>query len=601
MNEGQPSPFLRQGKVKYAKVKQGMVPPVCLALMILFVWLIPCATSAFAREYAVQIAAVRSQQSADDMRSGLLVQGLEAYWVRGILPEHGLFYRVRLGKFPSVETAYTYAESLLNIGLLESYAITAYETPMSGPLRDTMQASLEVQEYIQQGPSPKETNELFAAIGARQWLLPSSRNLFVTKQQIVPQTGMNRREMLVFALRNHEWRMTPDPSIFFVRAPVVASNMDLAVNPVSPRFDVPPTIQPVSSSGVTQPSNPNITPSAAPRPIEPAAAFGNSMTSLTPPPTISSTSSGPRPSSNTPGSFGTERNNVADIGKGSKPTASRGIGYGGRNMGQARLQATAEVRNGQLVMKLRNLDMERSFTGTAHVTLSDDKNSNDVSPMQFNLPPDTEMVLPVNDPIALGGNWMLMIYDENNALRLVRGASVGQKPAPLQNQGRPSDQVALNPPQYVTGVYDATAAPPSVSPQGAVGMVPASESLPPAGAPASNPANPSSNSQPPSSVSGADAPAQLTVTPRQIAATTENVTMEFEIASPQPLNYISVTLAAGDYRDTRQALMSTTRGRVPFLVPAAQAQGTFMYEIKDESGRVLAGGVGDFRQMSQGR
>jgi hypothetical protein len=98
-----------------------------------------------------------------------------------------------------------------------------------------------------------------------------------------------------------------------------------------------------------------------------------------------------------------------------------------------------------------------------------------------------------------------------------------------------------------------------------------------------------------------NAPAQLTVTPRLIATTTENVTMEFEIASPQPLQYISVTLAAGEYRDTRQALMSTTRGRVPFLVPGIQAQGAFLFEIKDESGRVLAGGAGDFRQMGIGR
>jgi hypothetical protein len=43
--------------------------------------------------------------------------------------------------------------------------------------------------------------------------------------------------------------------------------------------------------------------------------------------------------------------------------------------------------------------------------------------------------------------------------------------------------------------------------------------------------------------------------------------------------------------------MSSTRGRVPFLVPAAQATGTFIYEIKDEGGRVLGGGVGDFRQL----
>jgi hypothetical protein len=116
----------------------------------------------------VQIAAVRSQLCADEMRQGLLVQGLEAYWVKTILPEHGLFYRVRLGKFPSIETAYTYAEVLLNSGLLESYAITAYELPMSSPIRDMTVASIEVQEFIQQRPSPKETSELFNAIGANQ-------------------------------------------------------------------------------------------------------------------------------------------------------------------------------------------------------------------------------------------------------------------------------------------------------------------------------------------------------------------------------------------------------------------------------------------------
>jgi len=155
-----------------------MVPPICLALMILFVGM---TATAAPREYAVQIAAVRSQQVADDMRSGLMVQGLEAYWVKTVLPEHGLFYRIRLGKFPSLETAYTFAEVLLNTGLLESYAITAYELPMSTPLRDMTQASIEVQEYIQpgqQGPLSRENSELFAALGARQWLLPSSRNLF---------------------------------------------------------------------------------------------------------------------------------------------------------------------------------------------------------------------------------------------------------------------------------------------------------------------------------------------------------------------------------------------------------------------------------------
>lgn len=591
--------------MKNAKVKQGKVPPVCLALMVLFFWLSPCAVSALAREYSVQIAAVRSQQSADDMRSGLLVQGLEAYWVKGVLPEHGVFYRVRLGKFSSIESAYTYAEALLNSGLLESYAITAYEPPMSAPLRDMMQASIEVQEYIQppQGPSPKEMNELFAAIGARQWILPSSRNLFAPKPKAsVPdiklRSGMTRREMLVFALRSHEWRMTPDPSVFFVRAPMPASSVDLAVNPASPKFDASPVVPSVTSSVVSGPTTANDAPALSGTSAAPVIDLGGSIAPLTPPPGPSSTAINPPSSANN--SFSMVRTASTDIGKAGKPTAPGGIGYAGRNLGP-RLQATSELRNGQLIMKLRNLDTERAFTGVARITINDDKNSNEVKPQQFNLPPDVEIELPIEDPVAMGSNWMLMVFDESNALRLVRGATIGTKPV-AGSPGSADNQTVQNgrqngltSPPYVTGApvtYDATGAAPPV------GVVPPIETPNPTGLPSANGANASSDGQAPGSVAGAEAPAQLTVTSRQIAATSENVTMEFEIAAPRPLNYISVTLAAGEYRDVRQALMSTTRGRVPFLVPAEQATGTFLYEIKDEAGRVLAGGAGDFRQLA---
>lgn len=586
--------------MKNAKVKQGQVPPVCLALMTLFVWLGLCAVPALAKDYAVQIAALRSQQSADELRSGLLARGLEAYWVKIVLPEHGLFYRVRLGKFPSVETAYTYAESLLDSGLLESYAITTYETPMSAPMRDTMQASLQVQEYVQQRPSPNETNELLSAIGARQWLLPTNRNLFATTPQLPPvNTGMTRREMLVFALGRQEWRLNPDLSVLFVRAPVATVRNDLAVNSrPAPVENANPPVIPAANPV----SNVNASPSPISKPAEQAFIANVANTPLTPPPPPGASSSpislstNPQPLS--PGNFTAARNPAPEIGRGGRTTTSRGIGYA--RVAPPRLQATAQVNGGQLVMKLRNLDLERSFTGTANVTLSDDRNSNEMTPIPFNLSPDTEIVLPVNETIAQGGNWMLMVFDDGGVLRLIRGATVGQKPAaqgpqqPAQNS-QPND-ITLNPPQYVTGVYDATGvAPQPQSP----GLVPVSDSANSSGEVSSDAGQ---TTAPPQSVSaGGDTPSQLTVTPRQIAATTENVTLEFDIASPNPLQYISVTLAAGDYRDTRQALMSTTRGRVPFLIPAMHATGTFIFEVKDEAGRVLAGGVGDFRQLAGGR
>ncbi|MEK7831707.1 MAG: SPOR domain-containing protein, partial [Acidobacteriota bacterium] len=228
--------------MKYAKVKQGKVPPVCLALMVLFFWLVSCSAQVMAGEYAVQIAAVRSQACAEDMRGGLYARGLDPYWVRIVLPEHGLFYRVRLGKFPSIETAYSYAESMLESGLLESYAITTYENPNSVSLRDTTQASMEVQEYIQQRPALRDTNELLAAIGSRQWWLPSNGKLFAATPQFPPvNIGMTQREVLVYALSRHEWRLSHDLSVLFVRAPVVASSSDVVMNSATQKFEAAPS------------------------------------------------------------------------------------------------------------------------------------------------------------------------------------------------------------------------------------------------------------------------------------------------------------------------------------------------------------------------
>lgn len=583
--------------MKDAKVKQGMVLPVCLALMMAFVWIGLGASPAIAKDYAVQIAALRSQQNAEDLRRGLLAQGLEAYWVKIVLPEHGLFYRVRLGKFSSVEKAYSYAESLLNSGLLESYAITLYETPMSDRLRDTMQASIEVQEYVQQRPSPNETSELLAAIGNRQWWIPVNRNLFSAVPQLPPvNAGMTRREMLVFTLGRQEWRLNHDLSVLFVRAPVAPENTNLA--------STRPEINSITT--IPRPVNPpaaiatGVKVAPAPRPVEQAFASSIANAPLTPPPPPGAMASTVVVTANrqpiSAANLNAARNPMPEIGRGGRTTASKGIGYG--RIAPPRLQATAEMRDGQLMMKLRNLDQDRSFAGTANLTLSDDRNSNEISPMRFDLPPDSEIVLPVNETLAQGGNWMLMVFDEGGILRLIRGATFGQKtapPQPPQTQSAQAGDGELNPPQYITGIYDATGGSSQIQPQGI-----------PSATDSSNPSmsgavNPSQNAVPNDSATANETPGQLTVTPRQIAATTENVTLEFDIASPNPLQYISVTLAAGEYRDTRQALMSTTRGRVPFLVPAMHATGTFMYEIKDEAGRVLAGGVGDFRQLAGGR
>ena len=598
--------------MKYAKVKPGKVPPVCLALMVLGFWLMPCAVQAVAGDYAVQIAAVRSQACADELRFGLHARGLDAYWVRIVLPQHGVFYRVRLGKFPSLETAYSYAESLLDSGMLESYAITTYEKPNSVSLKDTTQASMEVQEYIQQRPTPRETSELLVAIGARQWWLPGNRNLFATTPKLPPANGgKTSRDALESALNRHEWRLSLDMSVLFVRAPVVASSTDIVINPTSPRVEAASTPKAMASAvnetavntnqPVTVPGTTAELVNASPVGVKPAAerTFAPANSPLTPPPPPSASTSSiaavpnAAPASNN--AFGDSRSASSGIGRGTTTSAPRPTSYGRFN--PPRLQASAELRNGQLVMRIRNLDSDRPFTGTAKVTISDDRKSNDLAPMKLDVNPEDEILVPINETVVNGNDWMLMVYDDRGALRMIRGQTIGPKPAPAaqqaQTNSQSSGQSEINPPSYVTGVFDATNAAGQIPP---VGTVPGTDQ---SRASNLNVAAPSeSGSESPRPAADPTAPAQLTITPRLIAVTTENVTLEFEIASPQPLQYISLTLAAGEHRDTRQALMSTTRGRVPFLVPATQAQGVFLYEIRDESGRVLAGGTGDFRQLA---
>src|SRR5262249_52851926 len=133
------------------------------------------------------------------------------------------------------------------------------------------------------------------------------------------------------------------------------------------------------------------------------------------------------------------------------------------------------------------------------------------------------------------GSWMLMVYDQNGAARLIRGASFPAPPKTDQAPGAPNSPGAANspnpvnqntvsqvPPPYVTGVYDATWAQPPAPPQGQEVV---SENTP-ALAPAPESAYGQNAAGSTSTPSG---PGQVSVTPRQIAVTTENVTVELEI------------------------------------------------------------------------
>jgi hypothetical protein len=580
---------MRQDNVKNTKVK-SMVSPIRIAILLLFVWLCPLgplSVEASAMDYAVQVAALRSQQNAADLAKGLRAQGLNAYWVGKNVAQQGVFYRVRIGKFASIESAYLYAEELMDSGLFTTYAIAAYEAPPAAVLRalakddpktDKVQAFFPAMDSLGTTaatvvPAPAPTSnasrfeptmiEMVAAIGTRGWLLLSTQDL----QSLVQRNtrGLDREvARLAATIGSRGWMFRDNMARFFA-APPAAAPVDIADLATSAR----PAPEPETAAPALRAS--------------PSAAFEAPRGPLS--------SSGPaEPGAPTPTFPG-----------------ARPLNY----LSPPKLQGSIELRNGQLWMTVRNLDAARSFTGSARITLTSEKDQQDLTPMGVTIAPGQEESFQVTDARVLDGDWMLMVYDQGGAARLVRGASLAPKPAaPAAEQNAPAQQPAT-PPGFVTGMYDATGGwklTDAIVPQAPVSNEGQAYSPPigntgPAAAGADgaqaieggpvNPAPQAGGQQ----ASQSGGPAQVTVTPRQIAITPENVTMEFEIAASRPLNYIAITIRAGEYQDTRQALMTTPQGRVPFLIPVTQTSGPFAFELKDESGAVLASGAGDFRQL----
>ena len=617
-------------EMKEMRWMRWMSPCICLTLASLFVGLCPQVASAQAsriKGYAVQVAALSSKQSADELVKGLSAQGINAYWINGA--SYGAvgtspIHRVRIGNFPTIASAHTYAEKLLGSGLLEAYAIAAYEPPAKGSYISNGKVHSFAQKY-QGRQFNADAIDMVAAIGTRGWLLLSSRSIDLTlrqgRQGTQAPTPLSRElAKLATYVGSRGWSM--NNNIAKLLAPQTPANVASVASTKS--WTVPYSRGPATVAVNTA------TPSAAAVniPTPSAAAVNNPAPSAvevntpapsqaafnTPTPAAVAVNTSAPPAVTSTVSFNAS---AREIGRGSLTPATA---IGARTSGSKlyttppRLQGSIEMRDGRMFMTLRNNDTDRPFTGMARVSLSDEKNSNqqDVMPMTITVGPDQEASFPVDEAKFKDGNWMLMVFDQNGAARLIRGASFPAPPKPDQVAAAPNSQKTPNspspqtpvideqtpqgPPSYVTGVYDATWAQAPAPPQGQQGQDVASQNAP-APATAPDPANTQNGA---ASTSPPPGPGEVTVNPRQIAITPENVTLELEISGQGPLNYIIVTLRAGDYQDVRQALMSTPQGRVPFLVPYEHSRGGFIYEIKDEAQRVLASGSGDFRQLAKG-
>jgi SPOR domain len=538
-------------------------PRICMTLAALFVCLCPLTAHAQARRingYAVQVAALSSQKSADELVRGLSVRGMNAYWVGSMSFGAGrsALHRVRIGNFPTIASASAYAEKLLGAGLLASYAIAAYEPPVkadSGP-------SWKIHNLSQKFPGRRlgpDLIDVVAAIGSRGWLLLSSESINLTAR--AGNSALSRELVpLAAIITSRSWGMNNDAAkVLGAAAPINIVPLPSGIIADTPATPPPPS---ASSSSLS---------AAAPE-------IGRRELITTTSPSVAVGSPGAR---------------------------SRGFNS------PASLQGSIEMRGGRMFMTLRNADPERVFSGVARVSLTDDQRQQDVTPINVTLLPDKEMTFPLDEATLTDGGWILMVYDLNGAARLIRGASPAPPKAPAQAPGatNSAETVATNPgpevpPSYVTGVYDTTNwVQPQVPPQiqnvegqdVAVTTAPSTQDS----AVGSPNAMPQVDGSPNATPQVDNAPGQVTASLRQIAVTSENVTLELEISAQNPLKNVTVTMRAGDFQDVRQAFIPTSQGRVPFLVPMAYASAGLYYEVRDEAQRVLANGNTNLRSLGK--
>src|SRR5262245_48932525 len=169
-------------------------PRFGLALTALFMCLYPLIANAQAvriKGYAVQVAALSARESAEELVRGLGVRGISAYWVKG---SAGPVHRVRIGNFPTIASAHNYAEKLQGSGLLDAYAIAAYEPPAKGVYISNGKVQSFAQKY-QGRQFNADTIDLVTAVGTRGWLLLSSKSVDLTLRQGRPLNSALSQEL----------------------------------------------------------------------------------------------------------------------------------------------------------------------------------------------------------------------------------------------------------------------------------------------------------------------------------------------------------------------------------------------------------------------
>lgn len=338
-------------------------------LVTMCVFLIPRAAYSQAPGYAVEVAAMRSQESAVGLTDGLIARGYDAYWVKAGKAKSGVIYRVRLGSFPTLDFARKYAESLLDSGLLNACAITLNRPQDPAAKSDT------------------EPEELSAVLNKARWGLSANRKIAYSLPPRGPSSSARSAADIVVLMRTIEgygWRLRTDPEILAQAAsgklpavaaargtkPNAAAAIPSALDTVAAEFDKP--------AGREAAGNPELASAGGPSPRQTAGPLSS-----------------------------------------------------------PRLSGSVEMRDGRLVMILKNLDRQRAFNGLASVTLNDGKIENYITPVVVNLQPSEEKLVPLDDPSKPYGDSVLVVYDVKRAVQLIRSVPFGNRPNVTKTNQQP--------------------------------------------------------------------------------------------------------------------------------------------------------------------
>src|SRR5262245_33890238 len=80
------------------------------------------------RGYTIQVESALTEADASANAAKLRALGMEAYWVKTTVPNIGVRYRVRIGRYSNQAQAKAKADQLLSAGLIKEFIIATYDT-----------------------------------------------------------------------------------------------------------------------------------------------------------------------------------------------------------------------------------------------------------------------------------------------------------------------------------------------------------------------------------------------------------------------------------------------------------------------------------------